>query len=92
MDKIDNYEQYVVTFIIGYLAYFLPKDGININPLYSSIIIGTFFSYVLYSDLEINFFNLYDFILLLLVITMAILGGLLAGQMKKAEQIYTVSL
>ncbi len=87
-----NFEQYIITFVIGYLAYFLPRDGTNVNPLFSSVILGTFFSYILYSDLEINYFEGQDFIVLIFIIIMASVGGLLASQMKKAEQTYTVNL
>jgi hypothetical protein len=87
-----NYEQYVVTFIIGYLAYYLPRDDISVNPLFSSIIIGVFFSYVLYSDLVIDNLDYKDIITFIIILIMAATGGLLAKLMKTAEKTYTVNM
>ncbi len=87
-----NYEQCIVTLIIGYLAYYLPRDNIGINPIYSSLIIGIFFSYVLYSDLIIDTWNTLDIIIFVIILIMALCGGLLANLMRKAEKIYTVNI
>jgi hypothetical protein len=52
MQNYQNYQQYVITFMIAYIAALLPTKKSNIPPLLSSLILGVFLSKLLYGDFD----------------------------------------
>lgn len=79
-----NYEQIIVTIIVGYLAALIPNNNSNIPHLLSSILVGGFISKSFYGDWDIGYkWTVSDIFYWLFTIIESLFGGILALYIRK---------
>lgn len=79
MQNIYNYQQYVTTFMIAYLAALLPSNKSNIPPLLSSIVLGVFLSKLFFGDFDYGYqWTTNDMYFVLIMSLISLCAGMLS--------------
>jgi hypothetical protein len=84
MQNLKNWQQYIVTFMIAYLAALIPSKNSNIHPLLASLVLGVFLSKLLFGDFDKGLaFTVNDIYFVLIMGAISVAGGYAAIYMSK---------
>ena len=79
MQNINNYQQYITTFMIAYLAALLPSEKSNIHPLLSSVILGVFLSKLFFGDFDEGYnWTINDMYFILIMSLISLCAGIIS--------------
>ena len=79
MQNIDNYQQYITTFMIAYLAALLPSPKSNIPPIISSVVLGVFLSKLFFGDFDTGYdWAVNDMYFILIMSLISLCAGILS--------------
>jgi hypothetical protein len=87
MQNSENYQQYVITFMIAYIAALLPSEKSNIPPLLSSLILGVFLSKLFYGDFDEGYaWSTSDMYFVLIMSLISLCAGIISLSVSKMSE------
>ena len=88
MQNLENYQQYITTFMIAYIAALLPTEKSNIPPLLSSLILGVFLSKLFYGDFDEGYkWTSNDMYFILIMSLISLCAGIISMSISKISKI-----